>query len=84
MVKKVITNLNCILDCLKVSSTVTVFKNVGERSNTKNYCPLSLLSVVSKVFEKFMNKGLLIATRYVVSFLISSLVSVLLDQLHVF
>ena len=56
MVKKVITNLNCILDCLKVSSTVTVFKNVGERSTTKNYCPLSLLSVVSKVFEKFVNK----------------------------
>ena len=34
---------------------VSVFKNVGERSTAKNYCPVSLLSVVSKVFEKFLN-----------------------------
>ena len=34
---------------------VPVFKNVGERSTTKNYCPVSLLSVVSKVFEKLVN-----------------------------
>ena len=33
---------------------VPVFKNVGERSTAKNYCPVSLLSVVSKVFEKFV------------------------------
>ena len=31
---------------------VPVFKNVGERSTAKNYHPVSLLSVVSKVFEK--------------------------------
>ena len=30
-------------------------KNVGERSTAKNYCPVSLLSVVSKVFEKLVN-----------------------------
>ena len=34
---------------------VPVFKNVGERSTAKNYCPDSLLSVISKVFEKFVN-----------------------------
>ena len=34
---------------------VPVFKNVGERSTAKNYCPVSLLSVVSKVFEKLGN-----------------------------
>ena len=34
---------------------VPVFKNVGERSTTKNYCPVSLLSVV-KVFEKLVNR----------------------------
>ena len=34
---------------------VLVFKNVGESSTAKNYCPVSLLSVVSKVFEKFVN-----------------------------
>ena len=34
---------------------VPVFNNVGERSTTKNYRPVSLLSVDSKVFEKFVN-----------------------------
>ena len=34
---------------------VPVFKNVGERSTAKNYHPVSLLSVVSKVFEKVVN-----------------------------
>ena len=34
---------------------VPVFKNVGERSTAKNYCPVSLLSVVSKVCENFVN-----------------------------
>ena len=32
-----------------------VFKNVGERSTAKNYRPVSLLSVVSKVFEELVN-----------------------------
>ena len=41
----------CFPDCCKVSSVVPVFKNVGERSTAKNYRPVSLLSVVSKVFE---------------------------------
>ena len=36
-------------------SVVPVFKNVGVRSTAKNYCPISLLSVVSKVFEKLVN-----------------------------
>ena len=42
------------LDYWKVSSAVPVFKNVGERSMAKNYRPVSLLSVVTKVFEKFV------------------------------
>ena len=46
---------SCFPDCWKVSSVVPVFKNVGERSTAKNYHPVSLLSVVSKVFEKFVN-----------------------------
>ena len=29
-----------------------VFESVGESSTAKKYCPVSLLSVVSKVFEK--------------------------------
>ena len=46
---------SCFPDCPKVSSAVPVFKNVGERSTAKNYRPVSLLSVVSKVFEKLAN-----------------------------
>ena len=34
---------------------VPVFKNVGERSTAKNYCPVSLPSVVSKVFVKLVD-----------------------------
>ena len=34
---------------------VPVFRNVGERSTAKNYHPVSLLFVVSKVFEKLVN-----------------------------
>ena len=45
----------CFPDCWKVLSVVPVFKNVGERSTAKNYHPVSLLSVVSKVFEKLVN-----------------------------
>ena len=46
---------SCFPNCWKVSSVVSVFKNVGERSTAKNYHPVSLLSVVSKVFEKLVN-----------------------------
>ena len=34
---------------------ILVFKTVGGRSTAKNYCRVSLLSVVSKVFEKLVN-----------------------------
>ena len=43
---------SCFPDCWKVSS---VFMNAGDRSTAKNYHPVSLLSVVSKVFEKLVN-----------------------------
>ena len=46
---------SCFPGYWKVSSVVPVFKNVGERSTAKNYRPVSLLSVVSKVFEKLVN-----------------------------
>ena len=42
-------------DCWKVSLAVFVFKNVRERSTVKNNCPVSLLSVVIKLFEKLVN-----------------------------
>ena len=34
---------------------VPVFKNVGQGSIAKNYCPVSLLSVAIKFFEKLIN-----------------------------
>ena len=46
---------SCFPDCWKVSSVLPVFKNGGERSAAKNHHPVSLLSVVSKVFEKLVN-----------------------------
>ena len=46
---------SCFPYCWKVSSVVPVFKNVGERSTAKNYHPVSLISVVSKVSEKLVN-----------------------------
>ena len=42
-------------DCWKVSVVVPVFQNARERSTAKVYRPASLLSVVSKVFEKRVN-----------------------------
>ena len=42
---------SCFSDYWKVSLVVPVFKNVGERSTGKNYCPVILLSVVSNVIE---------------------------------
>ena len=36
-------------DCWKVSSVIAVFTNLGERPTTKNYLPVSLLSVISEV-----------------------------------
>ena len=60
-----------------------VFKNVLERATAKNYRLVSLLSVVSKLFEKLRNNKLLIAMRNVTFFLISSMVFGLLDQLQI-
>ena len=34
---------------------VFVFKNVGKKSTTANYCPIGLLFVVGKVFKKLLN-----------------------------
>ena len=51
---------SCFPDCWKVSSKGPVFKNSGERSTAKNYLPVSVVSVVSKVFEELVNIGLLI------------------------
>ena len=71
------------LDCWKVSSPVSVFSNVGEKSAAKSYCPIGLLSVVSKVFEKLLNDSLVDHLEKLGLFLISSMASGLLDQLQI-
>ena len=45
---------SCFPDCWKVSLIVPVFKNVEERST------VSLLSVISKVFEKLVNNRIVV------------------------
>ena len=62
---------------------VPVFKNVGERSTAKNYRPVSLFSVVIKVFEKLVNNRIVDHPEKRGLFLISSMVLRLLDQLLV-
>ena len=61
---------SCFPECWNVSLMVPVFKNVRERSTTKNYHPVSFFSEVSKVF--------------VVFFQISRMVLGILDQLQIF
>ena len=63
---------------------VPVFRNVGERSVAKNYHPVSLLSMVSKVFEKLVNNRIVDHLEICGLFLISSKVLGLLDQLQIF
>ena len=63
---------------------VPIFKNVGERSTAKNYCPVTLLSVVSDVFEKLVINTLVDHKEKCGVFLISSMVLGLLDQLQIF
>ena len=65
---------SCFPDCWKVLSVVLVFKDVGERSTARNYHTVSLLSVVSKVFEKLVNNGIVDHLEKCGLFLISSMV----------
>ena len=75
---------SCFPDCIKVSSVVPIFKNDGERSTAKNYRPVSLLSVVSKVFKKFTNNRIVDNLEKSGLFSDSNMVLGLLDQLHIF
>ena len=42
-------------DCWKVSLVVPVFENIWERPTAKNYQPVSILSVGSKIIGKLIN-----------------------------
>ena len=75
---------SCFPHCWKVSSVVSVFKDPGEGSTAKNHCPVSLLSLVSKVFEKLVNNRIVDHLEKVTFFLIFSIVLGLLDRLLIF
>ena len=68
---------------LKGLILVPIFKNVGERSTAKIYCSVSLLSEVSKIFEKLTNNRLVDHFKNKVFFLFFIMVSGLFDQLQI-
>ena len=72
---------SCYPDCWKVTLVVSLFENVGERSSAKKYHPVSLLSVVNKVFENLVNNRIVDHLVKGDPFLISSMVLGLFDQL---
>ena len=65
--------------CLK-ESVFQIFKNVGEGLLLKKYCPVSLLSVVNKVFEKLVNNRTVDQPEKCSLVLIPSMILGLLDQ----
>ena len=62
---------------------VTAFKNVGKTSAAKNYRPVRLFFVVSKVFEKPVNNRTIDHLEKCGLFLISSMVLGLLGPLQI-
>ena len=70
---------SCFLDFWKVSSVVPVFKNVGKRSTAENCHPVSLLLVVSEVFEKLVSNRIVDHHKKCGFFLIFSMALGLLD-----
>ena len=63
---------------------VPVFKNIRERSTAKIHRPVSLLSLVNKVFEKLVNNRIADQLEKCGLFLIFSMALGLLDQLEIF
>ena len=49
---------SCFPSCWKSSLVVPVFKNDRERSDSGKYCPISLLPIITKIFESFINDSL--------------------------
>ena len=75
---------SCFPDCQKVPSVVPEYKNVGKRSTTKTYRPVSIVSVVNNFFEKLVNNRIVGHLKKSGLFLISSMILGLLNQLQIF
>ena len=75
---------SCFPDSWKLSSLVPVYKNVGERSIAKNYDPVSVLFVVSKILEKLVNNRIVDHLEKLCLFSVSSMVLGLLYLLQIF
>ena len=72
-------------DSCRVSSVVHVFEDVGERSMADNCSPVSILSVVKKIFEKLVNNLLFDhLDKCGLNYLIYSMFSGLFIQLQIF
>ena len=65
---------SCFPSCWKYPSVVPAYKNNGERSDPGNYRPISLLPIVSKVFESLINDRLIKHLEDTGLFLIFSMV----------
>ena len=50
---------SCFPSCWKAPNVIPTFKNSGNRSDPRNYRPISLLPVISKVFETLINSALI-------------------------
>ena len=93
MVKKVIANLDSTKvfgpDCipvvvLKSCEPELSYILAGESSTAKNYRPLDLLSLVSKIFEKLLNNRIFDHVEICGIFMISNMVLGILDQMQIF
>ena len=50
-------------DELKVAHITPVFKGKGDKNDAENYRPISVLSPVSKIFEKILTEQLIIISK---------------------
>ena len=50
---------NGFSDSAKVASICPIFKGKGERTEIKNYRPVSILNCFSKVYEKFIHENII-------------------------
>ena len=63
---------NVFSDSAKVASIGPIFKGKGERSEIKNYRPVSILNYFSKVYERFIHENFMSSVTNFLSDFISA------------